>query len=125
MDTFMLEATDDSPLVYLDKKGGKMLLRGRSLMEDALPFQRPIIEWLRNYMASPNPVNIFEIDLEYINSASHQMLLEIIGELNKYYILGHSFEIIWIFHRDDEYMAGIAQELKEMYDIPIKEVELV
>ncbi|MEQ8242714.1 DUF1987 domain-containing protein [Fulvivirga sp.] len=125
MKTFLLEATEDSPLVYLNADKGELVLRGRSYMEDTLPFQKPIIDWLRNYVQKPRPYNSFKIELDYINSASHQMVLSIVSELNKYFILGKNFEVIWTYQKEDEYMEDLAQEMKEMFDLPIKELVLV
>lgn len=125
MKKFFLEATEDSPLVMLDPDEGKMLIKGRSFMEDAAPFQNIIIDWFRNYIKTPQPVNVLEIEIEYVNSASHHMLLCILEEVNKYFIMGHNFKVIWKYHKGDEYLEDLRREFEELFDLPIKESILV
>lgn len=121
----MLEATEDSPYVYLDSDECVLTIRGRSFMEDTEPFMKPIIHWLRNHISHFKRAITFEIELDYINSASHQMLLTILGEVNKYYILGFQINVVWAFHQDDEYMEDVVEEFKEIFELPIRVAHLV
>ncbi len=121
----MLEPTEDSPYVYLDAEECIIIIKGRSFMEDTQPFARPIIQWLRNHIYHFKKAIKFEIELDYINSASHQMLLTILAEINKYHILGYKINVIWTFHHDDEYMSDVIKEFKEVFVLPIKVKQLV
>jgi len=125
MKTLLLEPTEDSPLVMLDADKGHMLLKGRSYMVDASTYLKEIINWFRAYITNPKPHNLVELEFEYVNSSSHSMLIHMLEEINKYYIMGHNFQVIWKFHEDDEILQEIGQELKEMFDVPINEHVLV
>lgn len=117
----MLEASEDSPYVLLNSQTGKLMLNGRCIMSDTLPFQNAILEWFRKYISVINREFELEINLEYINSDSHKMLLHLIAELNKYFIFGKKVSINWITVEEDEYMMEVIQEFKEAFDLPINE----
>jgi len=119
MNIFLLEQTEDGPLVKLDPNHGHMLISGRSFMEDATVYFNAIIDWFRTYMHNPKPSNLVEFELEYVNSASHAMIVRLLEEINKYYIMGHNFEIMWRYHSDDESIRDMGMEIEEMFDIPI------
>ena len=121
----MLEPTEDSPYVYLDAEECQLTIKGRSFMEDPEPFMRPIIQWLRNHIYHFRKTINFEIELDYINSASHQMLLTILAEVNKYHILGYQINVTWAVNHDDEYMFDIIDEFNESFDLPIKVTQLI
>ncbi len=121
----MLEASEDSPYVLMDYEEGKIIIKGRSFMEDTLPFQEAIIDWFRTYISFSNKPFTIELELEYLNSSSHQMLLFIIAELNKYYIFGQQISITWSFFNEDEYMKDVIEECQKIFEIPIKEYALV
>lgn len=120
----MLEASEDSPQVLLNSQTGKLKLSGRCIMSDTLPFQTAIFDWLRKHITVINREFELEINLEYINSDSHKMLLHIVAELNKYYIFGKKISISWIALAEDDYMNDVIQEFKETFDLPINEIIL-
>lgn len=124
MDTLLLEATEDSPYILFDAQKGHLKMEGRSLMVDTKTYLQIMTEWLRNYIINPRPLSILELRLEHINSLSHNMLIHFLGEINKYFIMGHSFEIIWMYCEEDEYLKDVGEELQSMFDVPIKELAL-
>lgn len=122
MDTLLLEATEDSPYILFDAQKGHLKMEGRSLMVDSNTYLQIMTEWLRNYIINPRPISILELRLEHINSFSHNMLIYFLGEINKYFIMGHTFKVIWMYHEDDEYLKDVGEELQSMFDVPIKEL---
>ncbi|QSE97541.1 DUF1987 domain-containing protein [Fulvivirga lutea] len=124
MKTLYFEATEDSPLVLLNAESNKFILKGRSFMEDPVPFQSAILEWLRNYIITAEKTLDVTIELEYVSSSSHHMLLNIMAELNKYYIFNKSINVSWAYYSNDEFMKDLVQEFRESFSIPIKELVL-
>lgn len=125
MEILLLEATEDSPFVLFDPQKGFLKIEGRSLMTDTVTYLKIMTEWLRNYIINPQPHTIVAIQLEHINSHSHSMLIYFLEEINKYYIMGHKFDILWKYHEEDEYLKDVGEELKSMFDVPIKELALL
>ena len=124
MKTLLLEATEDSPFILFDPNKGHLKIQGRSLMVDASTYLKILTDWLRTYISNPQPLSILEIHLEHISTSSHSMLIYLLEEINKYYIMGHHFEVMWIYHTEDEYLKDVGEELQEMFDVPIKELAL-
>lgn len=124
MESLHLEKAEVTPELFLDVSRGSILIKGRSLMEDTLPFYQMIIDWVRGYFKSPQPATIVTLELDYVNSSSLRMITEILFEINKFYIFGNDVVVEWRFHSDDEDMEEMGIELDEMLDIPFEYVIL-
>ncbi len=114
MDVINLEPTEDTPKVILDKNRQVFEISGRSLPEDAAEFYQPILEWLEEYENQVNPETKFMFKLEYFNTASSKLILDILSKLEE--IEGAS--VIWYFHEDDEDMEEAGEEFSDLVDIP-------
>ncbi|MEM1405887.1 MAG: DUF1987 domain-containing protein [Bacteroidota bacterium] len=119
METLLIEATEDSPKILFNAEEGHFFINGRSFMEDTNPFYFGIMEWSREYFKNPQKNTLLELEFDYINSASQRMLLDIVGEFNKYYIMGYRVKIIWNFLYSDEGMAELGEEMQEIFDVPV------
>lgn len=116
MEIINLEGTEDTPKIVLDKANGIFEISGRSLPEDAAEFYSPILEWLEKYNASPNGATNFMFKLEYFNTASSKLILDILSKLED--IQGAN--VIWFYHEDDEDMEEAGEEFSELVDIPFE-----
>ncbi len=113
METLRIDGTDDTPVVILDKKNAIFEISGRSLPEDVLQFYEPVMDWLKLYAKDSNPVTAFTFKLDYFNTASSKVLLDMIGSLKG--IKGAS--IIWYYNEDDEEILDAGKEFSEQVDI--------
>lgn len=116
MEILQLEATEDTPKIILDNQNGIFEISGRSLPEDSAEFYAPVLEWIENYTANPNPATIFSFKLEYFNTASSKLILDVLSALED--IKGTT--IHWYFHDDDEDMEEAGQEFSELVEIPFE-----
>jgi len=116
MQIINLEGTEDTPKIILDKTNGIYEISGRSLPEDSAEFYRPVLEWLEEYTKKPNPSTEFAFKLEYFNTASSKLILDILSKLEA--ISGTT--IIWYFHEDDEDMEEAGTEFSELVEIPFE-----
>ena len=91
MEILNLEGTEDTPKIMLDKGNGIFEISGRSLPEDSAEFYRPILDWIERYGESPNPTTEFVFKLEYFNTASSKLILDVLSALED--IKG--MKIIW------------------------------
>lgn len=119
-----MEKAEVTPELFLDASRGSILIKGRSLMKDTLPFYQMVIDWIRGYFKSPQPTTIITLELDYVNSSSFRMITEILFEVNKFYIFGNDAVIEWRFHSEDEDMEEMGIELDEMLDVPFEYVVL-
>jgi hypothetical protein len=120
MDPLILEMTDATPAVYLDKATGKFEISGRSLPEEALAFYQPVMEWITSYIDEPNNSTTFMFKMEYINSASIRALNDILTILEKLFLQGHEVTIEWKFNFDDSELRDTGEEFSEIYKMPFK-----
>ncbi len=116
MDTLNLEGTEDTPKVILDKENGIFELSGRSLPEDSAEFFQPVLDWIEEYSNDPNSETVFEVKLEYFNTASSKLILDILSDLAE--IEGTT--IVWYFHEDDEDMEEAGEEFSELVELPFE-----
>lgn len=114
MTTIKIEGTQDTPTVILDKSAGIFEFSGRSLPEDAAGFYKPIIDWLEGYKSAPNGETEFHVKLEYFNTASSKLLLDVLSRLEDI----PNTKIVWHFFEDDEDMKEAGEEFSELVEVP-------
>jgi SiaC family regulatory phosphoprotein len=114
MEILHLEGTEDTPKIILDKGNGIFEISGRSLPEDSAEFYKPVLEWIGNYSKQPNPTTDFSFKLEYFNTSSSKLILDLLSELED--IKG--MKINWYYHEDDEDMEEAGKEFSELVEIP-------
>jgi hypothetical protein len=116
MEILNLRGTEDTPTILLDKKNGIFEISGRSLPEDSAEFYKPVVEWINTYATQSNPTTEFSFKLEYFNTASSKLILDVLSALEE--IKGIS--VTWYFHDDDEDMEEAGQEFSELVEIPFE-----
>ena len=113
MQAINIETTEDTPKVILDASAGKFEMSGRSLPEDAAEFYQPILDWLTTYSASANPETIFEVKLEYFNTASSKLILDVLTKLEDI----ANAKVHWYYYEDDEDMEEAGEEFSELIEV--------
>jgi hypothetical protein len=113
MEIINLEGTEDTPKIILDKGNGIFEISGRSLPEDSAAFYGPILEWLRRYAAEPLPETVFTFKLEYFNTASSKLILDVLTSLEDI----EGARVHWYFFEDDEDMEEAGEEFSELVDV--------
>lgn len=116
MEILHLEGTEDTPKIILDKTNKIYEISGRSLPEDSAEFFQPVLDWLQAYSQEADASMEFDFKLEYFNTASSKLILDILSKLED--IPGIS--INWYFHEDDEDMEEAGQEFSELVEIPFE-----
>jgi len=116
MNTLNLEGTEDTPKIILDKQSGIMEISGRSLPEDSTDFFKPVLDWIELYAKDPNPTTVFIFKLEYFNTASSKLILDVLYALEDI----NGIRVQWYFHDEDEDMEEAGQEFSELVEIPFE-----
>ena len=109
MNILLLEPTQDTPAVMLNKRDGIFHLIGRSILEDPNSFYSSVMEWLNEYAEQPNSSTVFTFKLNYFNSASSKMIYDMLNILKN--IPGAQVE--WCYHKDDDDMLEAGKEFEE------------
>ena len=113
MEIINLEGTEDTPKIILDKGNGIFEISGRSLPEDSAEFYQPVIDWLKEYGNDPNDKTIFVFKLEYFNTASSKLILDVLSALEEV----ENTTVEWYFHEDDEDMEEAGEEFSELVEL--------
>ena len=116
MENLRIEGSDDTPVVVLDKGKAIFEISGRSLPEDVLQFYEPVINWIKLYSKDANPTTSFSFKLDYFNTASSKVLLDLLNRLKD--IKGIS--IVWYYYEDDEEILDAGKEFSEQVDAPFE-----
>ncbi|MDR2928885.1 MAG: DUF1987 domain-containing protein [Cytophagaceae bacterium] len=118
MDVIKIAGTDDTPNVHLDKDNGILELSGRSLPEDVTAFYQQILDWIDEYVKAPNDKTVFNFKLEYFNTASSKMILDILLKFEAVVEGGHDVVIKWFYNEDEEDMLEAGEEYADIVEVP-------
>jgi hypothetical protein len=114
MDILNIEGSDETPTVRLDKVARVFEISGRSLPEDSVSFYNPVMDWIKAYGKDPNTSTEFAFKLDYFNTASSKIILDILKLLNE--IKGVT--IVWYSLSDDEEVKEAGEEFSEQVSLP-------
>ena len=121
MEIIKIEGTEDTPFIELNASRGVFEMSGRSLPEDCATFYKPVLTWLETYAATPLPKTTFDMKLEYFNTASSKIILDVLTKLEKAHNNGSSVVINWHYAEDDEDMQEAGEEFSELVDVPFEQ----
>lgn len=119
MNPLLIEETEDTPSVHLDKDKKIYSIVGKSLPEDPAGFYEPIHLWFDNYLKNPNDSTDVVLELDYFNSASSKQIVELLMKLEPLATVKKVL-IVWRFHEDDELMELRGEELQSVLDVEFK-----
>ncbi len=118
MDTLLIQATAQTPLVDLNPSTGIMEIRGRSIPDDPESFWGVVLTWFDAYMANPNEETLVKIDLEYFNITSSKRILFLLYKLNELVDSGKKAKVEWYYRQSDEDMYEVGQDYAFMVHVP-------
>lgn len=124
MDTLYRSQEDLIPEVVLDKEKRIFRIIGTSCPLDPFEFYQPVYNWIERYIEYPLEETVFELNLNYFNTASAKFLLMIISKLNKLTKSGKKVKIIWYYSEFDEDMLEEGEEFKSLTDIDFQLVSI-
>lgn len=111
METVKIKQTDITPEVILDVNTKTFLIAGISMPSDPRKFYLPIINWIIEYKNNPIEDARICIKLDYFNTASAKMILELMKHVKS---IGNGNKIIWMHDPTDEDIMEVGAEYQEM-----------
>jgi hypothetical protein len=119
MEVLIIEPTEHTPGIDFNPDTGKLVLSGRSLPENAIEFYDPVFEWLDSYLKRAPQLTELHVDLDYLNSISHKMVLEILKNTRKVIEMGKNMHVKWYYEEEDEKMMEEGKAIASEFEIPI------
>jgi SiaC family regulatory phosphoprotein len=121
MNILNIAGTEDTPSIILNNDTKEYTFSGRSLPEDVTTFYHPVIEWLGEFAGSPASGAKFNFKLEYFNTASSKILLDILMQLEEINDnAGGNFIIVWHYQESDPDMKEAGEEYADIVSIPFE-----
>jgi len=103
MEIILLEETDNSPKVIMDYTKRFIEFQGKSYPENTFAFYRPLTEWLKHYFkfyADENETTIINFKFLYFNSATTQIIFEILDIIEASDI--KNIQINWFYDSESQ-----------------------
>jgi hypothetical protein len=112
--------SEDEPEIILDK--GKKIIRfsGTSIPEDPDKLFRPVMNWVNQYVKSPNPETGIEFSMEYYNSSTARFFVEMLEKFEELNERTGNVKIIWKCRKDDVVMVDRGEDLQAVINIPFE-----
>ena len=118
MEVLRVEGGEDRPEVVLDKENNIFEISGRSIPEDVTEFFNPILAWLDVYAQEPLEETVFNFKLEYYNTASSRLLLDVLLKLEDIYKDNHKVFVNWYYPQNDGDIEDGGKDYFELVKIP-------
>lgn len=118
MNTLSITNTQVTPTILFDAGSGKFDISGNSLPEDVMLFYGPVIKWLNEYVQNPAPFTSLSFKLNYFNTASSKIILEILNIIETIVKNGNKAEVNWCTLEVDEDMLESGKEYESLVSIP-------
>lgn len=120
-----INGTPDSPEIRFIPEESRLLIKGRSLPEDAYTLYRPLIDWARSQSDIYTERNLYmDIELDYFNSSSGRYLLEFLAAMEQCLRPKTKALIRWYVEKEDELMMEKGEEFRQLIEIPFEIVYL-
>jgi len=116
-----IESNSNWPEIVFDASTGELSISGRSIVENAIRFYEPVVNWLDIYCQNPAKKTKLHLKMEYFNTSTSKYILAIIGKLDEIYREGKEVEIYW--YSADEDMEELGEDYNAMIDVPFKFME--
>ncbi len=113
-----IKKTLHQPHVVLNPDNGTMLFEGKSIVPNASEFFEPILTWIEDFSAIGDKL-VVDFKLEYFNTASSKMILQMMLTLKNVNEKGTKVEFNWHHYDDDEDMIDIAEEAEMLSQLKI------
>lgn len=123
MEVIKISGTEDTPGIILDQENRIFEISGRSLPEDVVVFYQPVMNWMCEFEKSPFPDMELSIKLEYFNTASSKLILDILLKLEGIYDNGTPLKVKWLYPSSDHDMKEAGEEYSEIVELPFELTE--
>jgi hypothetical protein len=109
--------TKNSPEIIMNPEGF-IKIRGRSIHENVNLFFLPVSTWITEYIENPAEVTCVEIKLEYFNSASAKVFIQLLQKLTYVHLKHKKLVLNWYYEEGDDDILERGEYLASILDIP-------
>ena len=117
MKELKIAATKNSPEISMSPDG-VIRIKGRSIHENSIEFFKPVDEWVTEYVRAPADVTCIEVNLEYFNSASAKILINLLQKISYVQLKNKKFVINWYYEEGDEDIFERGEYFSSVLNLP-------
>ena len=114
----IIESSEVTPEVILDKECNVCIFKGKSLPEDPMVFYRPVLNWIDEYAMQPNDNTQVSFKMIYFNTSSSKIFLDIMKKFESINRAGNKCCINWYYKDDDEEILEAGEIYAERVSLP-------
>ena len=119
MNNYLVNAEKKTPEIAL-LTSGELMITGNSRPEDAKHFYTPVFNWIEEFRKTNPPKINLTLDLDYINSVSIRIILNILETLKGVVKDKNQFAVIWKYDSNDYDMLDQGKILEKTLDHPFE-----
>lgn len=119
MEKLFVKGNSKFPTLDFNPIDGKFEIWGRSLPENTIDFYAPVLDWLDKYKNEAKEKTIINVSLEYFNTSSSKLILDIFRKFKEIHDSGKSVEVNWFYEEDDPDLEDQGLIFKEISGVPI------
>ncbi|KPK84700.1 MAG: hypothetical protein AMS27_09260 [Bacteroides sp. SM23_62_1] len=112
--------TEDEPEVLLDKESNIFRFTGKSMPEDPGKVFTPVMDWVSEYVKSPNPSTCIEFKMDYYNSSTARFFVEMLELFEDIHGKDSDIKILWYYHVDDVVIQERGEDLQAVISLPFE-----
>jgi hypothetical protein len=117
-----IDPTLDTPKINFNPNDGILSIEGKSFPPDVATFYERVIIWIGSYILTPNKKTVLSLKLDYFNTASSKIILDILYKFEELHHKGFNVEVKWHYPDDDEDMQETGIEYSEIVDLPFEQI---
>ncbi|MFT4600086.1 MAG: hypothetical protein ACI857_000256 [Arenicella sp.] len=115
MNSCKVDSTFKTPIIEGNIQAGSLIMRGRSLPEDAKLFYQPFKKWLEGFRTSGAPHFTISFELDYYYTATSKLLINILMKLKKVRTIKKA-TVEWRYDTDDLEMEETRLDFKNLVE---------
>ena len=112
----------ETPHIVFNSSTGELLIEGKSFPPDVIAFYGKALKWIDDYIKNPQKKTTLTLKLDYFNTASSKIIMDILYKMEELYKRGYDVIIEWYYPEDDEDMKETGEEYAELIDVPFKTI---
>ena len=120
MENLEISGNSKMPTVKLDAQTGVLVLKGKSILENAFEFYTPIVNWLVEYAKNPQAKTVLNVQLEYFNTSSSKWILNMLKKLEAIFKTNADVEIYWYYDAEDSDMFEAGENYQSIVNLPFQ-----
>ena len=118
MDDIDIKSTLKTPAILFNESEKRLIIEGRSILENPAKFYSPLITKLKHYHT--HPIGKLEVDfkLEFFNTTSSIVILKVLKHL--FLLQASNTEIIinWYYDEHDSDLLEVGRDYSELLNFP-------